>query len=183
MLALFVFFAVIDFTDESHENWSSRSEAVTMSVYALEDSAMSIQGRISVLWGAATLLYLYGDVIAFYSPGGLQRMLDGNMGPWPVTPVLLLGVAIMMSAPAVMVALTVLLKPVASRWLNVVMGAAYTAIMLFTMVGAWRSDSYFYLYLGAVEVVLTLLVVWYALTWPRQPLLKTAWSPPAEVAR
>jgi hypothetical protein len=32
----------------------------------------------------------------------------------------LLGVAILMSAPGVMVALTVLLKPVASRWLNVV---------------------------------------------------------------
>jgi len=109
-------------------------------------------------------------------------MLDGNMGAWPVTPILLLGVAILMSAPAVMVALTVLLKPVASRWLNVVMGAAYTAIMLFTMIGAWKFDGYFYIYLGVVEVVLTSLVVWYALTWPRQPLVNTAWHPPAGLA-
>jgi Family of unknown function (DUF6326) len=135
---------------------------------ALDDSAVSIKARIALLWGSATLLYLYGDVIAFYSPGGLQRMLDGKMGPWPVTPVLLLGVAILMSTPAVMVALTVVLKPVASRWLNVVMGAAYTAIMLFTMIGAWKFGGYFYIYLGIVEVVLTLLVVWYALTWPRE---------------
>jgi hypothetical protein len=143
---------------------------------------MSVKARISVLWGSATLLYIYGDVIGFYSPGGLQRMLDGKMGPWPVTPNLLLGVAIMMSAPAVMVALTVLLKPVASRWLNVVMGAAYTAIMLFTMFGALKFDGYFYVYLGVVEVALTSLVVWYALTWPRQPLVKTAWFPPDAVA-
>ena len=134
----------------------------------MDDSALSIKARISVLWGAATLLYLYGDVIAFYDPGGLQRMLDGNMGPWRVTPVLLLVVAILMSAPAVMVALTVLLKPVASRWLNVGMGAAYTAIMLFTMIDAWTFGSYFYVYLGVVEVALTVLVVWYAPTWPRQ---------------
>jgi Family of unknown function (DUF6326) len=152
----------------------TRAKDHVRSLNVLDDSAMSVKARISVLWGAATLLYLYGDVIAFYSPGGLQRMLDGKMGPWPVTPILLLGVAILMSAPAVMVALTVLLKPVASRWLNVVMGAAYTAIMLFTMIAAWKSDSYFYIYLGVVEVVLTLLVVWYALTWPRQPLMKTA---------
>jgi hypothetical protein len=130
---------------------------------------MFIKARISVLWVRATLLYLYGDVIAFYVPGGVQRMLDGKMGPWPVTPTLLLGVAILMSAPGVMVALTVLLKPVASRWLNVVMGAAYTLIMLVTMIGAWGFGGYFYIYLGVVEVVLTSLVVWYALTWPTQP--------------
>jgi hypothetical protein len=121
-----------------------------MSVHALDvldDSPMSIKARIAVLWGSATLLYLYGDVIAFYSPGGLQRMLDGKMGPWPVTPTLLLGVAILMSAPAVMVALTVLLKPVFNRWLNVVMGAVYTSIMLFTMIEAVEIRLPFYLYL------------------------------------
>ena len=104
-------------------------------------------------------------------------MLDGKMGPWPVTPTLLLGVAILMSAPAVMVALTVLLKPVLNRWLNVVMGAAYTAIMPFTMIDAVTFGFHFYLYLGVVEVFLTLLIVWYALTWPRQPLEPLPTSP------
>jgi hypothetical protein len=74
-----------------------------------------------------------------------------------------------MSTPAVMAALTVLLKPVASRWLNLVVGSLYTALILFTMIDAWRFDYYFYIYLGVVEVVVTLLVVWYALTWPREP--------------
>jgi len=148
-----------------------------MSVHALnalDDSAMSIKARIAVLWGSATLLYLYGDVIAFYNPGGLQRMLDGKMGPWPVTPTLLLGVAILMSAPAVMVALTVLLKPVFNRWLNVVMGAVYTAIMLYTMIDAVKFGFHFYIYLGVVEVLLTLLIVWCALTWPRQTACPTS---------
>ena len=148
-----------------------------MSVHALnvlDNSVMSVRARIAALWASATLLYIYGDVIAFYSPGGLQRMLDGKMGPLPVTPTLLLGVAILMSAPAVMVALTAVLKPVLNRWLNVVMGAAYTAVMLFTMIDAVKSGIHFYLYLGVVEVLLTLLIVWWALTWPRQPLVKTA---------
>jgi hypothetical protein len=127
-----------------------------------------LKARISVLWVSATLLYLYGDVIAFYVPGGLQRIIDGKLGNWTVTPTWLLGVAVLMSTPSVMAALTLLLKPVASRWLNVVMGSAYTVLILFTMIDAWKSGSYFYIYLGVVEVVLTSLVVWYALRWQRQ---------------
>jgi hypothetical protein len=130
------------------------------------DAALSVKARISALWVGATLCYLYGDVIAFYVPGALQRMLDGKMGLWTVTPTVLLGVAVLMSTPAVMAAVTVLLKPVASRWLNVVMGSAWTALILFTLIDAWKNGSYFYLYLGVVEAVLTSLVVWYALRWP-----------------
>ena len=137
------------------------------SMLPLDDSVGSIKVRISALWVAATLCYLYGDVIAFYVPGGLQKMLDGKMGPWAATPSVLLGVAVLMSAPALMVALTFLLKPVASRWLNIAMGSAYSALMLFTMIDAWRLGAYFYIYLGVVEAFLTLLVVWYALRWPR----------------
>jgi len=148
---------------------ATRAQEHVRSMNALDDSPVSIKARIAALWVSATLLYLYGDVIAFYVPRGLQRMLDGKMGPWPVTPSLLLGVAVLMSTPAVMVTLTVLLKPVASRWLNVVMGSAYSALILFTMIDAWKFGSYFYIYLGLVEVILTSLVVWYALTWPRQP--------------
>ena len=42
--------------------------------------------------------------------------------------------------------------------------------MLFTMIDAWKLGFHFYVYLGVVEALLTLLIVWYALTWPRQPL-------------
>ena len=68
-----------------------------------------------------------------------------------------------------LVALTVSLKPVASRWLNVGMGDAFMALILFTMIDAWKFGYYFYIYLGVVEVLLTLLFVSYALRRPRQP--------------
>jgi hypothetical protein len=147
---------------------ATRANEHARSLNALDNSAMSIRARIVVLWVSATLLYLYGDVIGFYVPGGLQRIIDGKLGNWTVTPSWLLGVAVVMSTPAVMAALTVLLKPVASRWLNGVVGSLYTALILFTMIDAWKFGYYFYIYLGVVEVVLTLLVVWYALTWPKQ---------------
>jgi len=160
----------------------TRATEHVRSMNVLDVSSVSIKARIAVLWVSATLCYLYGDVIAFYVPGALQKMIDGKLGEWTVTPNWLLGVGVLMSLPAVMVALTVLLKPVVSRWLNVVVGAAMTALILFTMIDAWKFGFYFYIYLGVVEVALTSLVVWYALTWPRQPVVKTAWYPPAAVA-
>jgi Family of unknown function (DUF6326) len=138
------------------------------SANVLENSTVHVKAKISALWVSVMFCYAYGDLTAFYVPGALQRIMTGKMGPWPATPKLLLGVAVFMSIPALMIALALLLRPAASRWLNVVMGSAYTALILFTMIDAWKLGSYFYIYLGVVEVVLTSLVVWYALSWPRQ---------------
>ena len=134
----------------------------------LDDVKIHVKAKISALWASATLSYLYGDVIGFYSPGGLQKMMDGKMGSWQTTQGLLLGVSVVMAFPAVMVVLSLILRAPLSRWLNVAVGLVYTVIMLGTMVGAWGYGFYFYLYLGVVEVTLTSLIVWYALTWPRQ---------------
>lgn len=54
------------------------------------------------------------------------------------------------------------LSPVLNRWLNLVFGVAYTAIILITMWG-WR----FLVFYGVIEISLTSLVVWYAWKWPK----------------
>ena len=71
----------------------------------------------------------------------------------------------------------------AVRRLGIGLGLSGIAvIMRFTMIDAWKFGFHFYIYLGVVEVLPTLLIVWYELTWPRPPLVKTAWYPPAAVA-
>ena len=128
----------------------TRATEHVRSMNVLDVSTVSIKTRIAVLWVSATLCYLYGDVIAFYGPGALQKMIDGKLGEWTVTPNWLLGVGVLMSLPAVMVALTVLLKPVVSRWLNVVVGAAMTGASLSFISrigrvgGRWLSKRFFW---------------------------------------
>ena len=129
----------------------------------LDDVEVPVRYKLSALWASVTLCYLYGDYFGLYRPGTLQHMLDGKMGPLgPATQGVLLGTAAMMAIPSLMVFLSVGLPARASRWLNVVFGVVFTAIMLLTMPGAWH----FYLFLGAIEVVLTMLVVWIAWRWP-----------------
>lgn len=120
---------------------------------------------LSVLWVSVTLCYLYGDYFGLYVPGKIQQLLDGRMGPLgAVTQQVLLGTATMMAIPSLLVVLSLVLAPQVSRWLNIVAGVAFSAIMLLTMPGAWS----FYHLLGVIEVALTVSIVWKAWTWPRR---------------
>jgi len=111
--------------------------------------------------------YVYGDYFELYIPGKLQGMLQGQMAPLgPVTQGVLMGTAILMAVPSLMIFLSIALPPAFSRWLNIVTGLFYAGIMLLIAVnGGWA----FYVFFALVEVALTALVVWSAWAWPRQP--------------
>jgi hypothetical protein len=132
--------------------------------HALDDPKVNVKILISALWASVMFCYVYGDYFGLYAPGKIGEMSAGKIGPLgPATQGVLVGVAAMMAMPAVMVFLSLVLKPIVNRGLNIVLGAAYTAIMLMTMRGAWT----FYVFLGVIEVVLTALIVWHAWKWPR----------------
>ncbi len=131
---------------------------------ALDDIKIHVKIKLSALWAAVMFCYLYGDHFRLFQQGELQRMLEGKMWSLPVTQELLLGTSILMAIPGVMVFLSLALKPNLNRRVNIILGVTYTAIMLITMPGAWA----FYIFLGIVEVVLTVLIVWYAWGWPKQ---------------
>ena len=131
---------------------------------ALDDIKVHVRLKLSALWTSVMFCYIYADYFGLYVPGKLQGMLAGKMAPLgQVTQGVLVGTSVMLAIPAVMIFLSLALKPGLSRWLNIVFGALYTAIILITM---W--DWAFYIFYGIIEVVLTSLVVWYALKWPRR---------------
>ena len=108
------------------------------------------------------------DIVGFYRPGMLKEIVAGNMGPLgPVTQGLLLGVAIFMAISAVMVFLSLTLKPDLNRIVNLIFGIVYTfAILLTMLMGPWAC----YIFLGIIEVWLTSMIVWYAWKFPEAKL-------------
>lgn len=130
----------------------------------LHDPPLSPRLRLAGLWTSLMFCYVYGDYFGLYVPGKLGGMLAGKMEPLgAVTQGVLLGTSAMMAIPALMVCAVLLLPAAAARWISVLFGLVYTAIMLLTMPGAWQ----FYLFLGAIEVLLSLGIVWSAWRWPR----------------
>jgi hypothetical protein len=131
----------------------------------LEDQKVNVKTKLSALWASVMFCYVYGDYFGLYGNGKLAEMMEGKIGPLgEATQGVLVGVSAMMAIPSAMVFLSLAMPPVLNRWLNLLLGLAYTAIMLMTMRGA----PTFYVFMGVIEVLLTVLIVWHAWTWPRR---------------
>jgi len=135
----------------------------------MNDAPIDVRIKLSAIWASVMSCYIYADYFGLYVPGTLKKMLAGRMGPLgPTTQGVLLGTSLMLAIPAVMIFLSVALKPVLIRWLNIVFGVVYTVIILITMWG-WA----FYIFYGVIEVTLTSLAVWYAWRWPTRSAPRT----------
>jgi len=120
---------------------------------------------LALAWASLMFLYIYNDYFSMYLPGVITNMSSGRMGPLgPATPRVLVGVSILLAIPALMILLSVALPAPASRSLNIVFGVTYTIVEVLTFLG----PELFYRIVVALEIALTLFIVWCALRWPRQ---------------
>jgi hypothetical protein len=126
-------------------------------------SEFQVRMTIAALWVSAMMCYVYADLIAFFDPGTLQAIQAGQMGAWKTTPALLLGAAVILSIPSLMISVTLIARPALARWLNIVMGVLHALIAVAQIAGAWAPRTYYYMYFGVIEFVLTLLIAWHAL--------------------
>lgn len=137
--------------------------------YNFESSGIPLQIKLSILWISVTLMYLYGDYFELYVPEKTEDLVSGDH--LLNSPVKLFVAASLLAIPALMVALSSLVKPEISRLLNIVFGLVFTAIMLLialTNIEPWRS---FYVLYAVIESAITSLIVWYAFKWPKQRTL------------
>ena len=137
----------------------------TKKITKTEDVKISVKMKLSALWIAMMLLYIYADILSLFRPGQIKEIMEGLMGPFPVTQASLLVASTLMILPAVMVFLSLTWKPEVARWANITLGVLYTAVNVSNLIGeTWA----YYIFFGIVEIVLTVLIVWYAWNWPKQ---------------
>ena len=131
-------------------------------VTALEDRKIDIRIKLSALWVALMLLYIYCDILSLFRPGQLSEMMAGRMGPFPVTQGSLLISSILMMIPAGMVVLSLTLRPQVARWANILLGLLYVVVNISNLIGeTWI----YYLSFAVLEIAVTLLIVWNAWKW------------------
>ncbi len=132
----------------------------------LEDFKVNTKTKLSVLWTSVTLCYLYGDYFELYVPQKIEGLINGeNLLDNPTK---LFGASVLLAIPALMVMLSLLLKPKISRWLNIIFGIFFTGIMVLIACTNTKSWYTFYVFLAIVESLVTLQIVWYAWKWPKQ---------------
>lgn len=134
----------------------------------LEDLKVNIKIKLSALWASVTLCYLYGDYFELYVPLKTAGLLSGKN--LLNSPQKLLIATVLLAIPAVMVFLSLILKPAINRLLNIILGFLFTVIMLLiasTSLVPWKS---FYVFLALVESTITATIIIFACKWPKQNL-------------
>ena len=132
----------------------------------LLDMKVNLKIKLSALWVTLMFFYLYRDVLGFMEPGHVEELITGELGGVQMTSAILLGSAILMAIPSVMVFLSLTLKAPVNRWVNIILGILHLVLLGSTLcVGA---ISTLYIFYVIVEAVLIALIVWTAWKWPKQ---------------
>ena len=120
-----------------------------------------VQIKLSALWVATMLTYLLGDVLRIFS-GDFKAGEMGSTGGMKLTQPMMLGIAVLMVIPIVMVFLTLVLGNPANRWANIILAVFF---FIFNLIGLPTYPSAYDKFLIAVSLVFNALTVWYAWNW------------------
>jgi hypothetical protein len=130
----------------------------------LEDQRIPVRVKLAAAWTSLMFLIIYIDYFHLYMPGSLEDLLAGKVFVFDITQVFLLTGLAIVTIPALMIFLSVALSAKVNRWTNIIVAAGYIPFILFNLAGA----AWMHMVVGAfVEVVLLLLIIRYAWTWPR----------------
>jgi hypothetical protein len=113
---------------------------------------------LSALWAALMLTYLLGDVLRIFS-GDFK---PGEIGGVKMTQQMVLGIAVVMVIPIIMVFLTLILDHPVNRWANIVIAIFFFG---FNLIGLPTYPSAYDKFLIVVGLVFNVLTVGYAWNW------------------
>ena len=113
---------------------------------------------LSALWVALMLTYLLGDVLRIFGGDFKAGEIEGKK----LTHKMLLGIAILMVIPIVMVFLSLTLEYSVNRWANIIVAIFFLA---FNLIGLPTYPSAYDKFLIIVGLGFNVLTVWYAWNW------------------
>ena len=132
----------------------------------LENFEVNIKIKLAGLWTAATFCYLYGDYFELYTPDKVESLISGENVL--ESPMMLFIASIIMAIPPLMIFLSLVLKPMINKWLNIIFGFLFTVMKVLIAVGSLTPWYTFYVFLAIVEAILTFMIVLNAFKWPKQ---------------
>jgi hypothetical protein len=132
----------------------------------LKDFDVNIKIKLAALWVSATFCYIYGDYFQLYTPDKVESLISGNNAL--DSPMKLFFASLTMVIPSLMIFLSIVLKPLINKWLNIIFGTLFTAMMILIAVISITPWYTFYVFLAIIEAIITFMIVWNAFKWPKQ---------------
>ena len=132
----------------------------------LVDEKINVKIKLSALWVTLMLFYIYADILGFYSPGIIEKVMLGEIGGIQITEGFLVLMAGWMAIPSIMVFLSLVLKANINRWVNILLAVVSIVVLGATFFVGELSARY--MLHAIVEGVFIALILWYAWRWPKQ---------------
>lgn len=137
----------------------------------LVNYTINIRTKLAFLWATIMSLYIYADFFSLMTPNKIKRMMDLETPLGATTPAMLIGFSILLIIPALMLPVSILLRPILSKWLNIIIGFLYAAISVLIIISDINSEwmAFFVLY-QIIELFIFLIIIMLAWKWPREKL-------------
>ena len=118
--------------------------------------------KFSTLWIVIMFNMAFADILSLNIPGTHEELV-AFAGDTPITQ-LMLGGAIMLEIPILMIFLSRVLKSKANRWANIIASIITIAFVVGAEIGNSAVNPH-YLFIGTVEVACMLFIIWTASKW------------------
>lgn len=119
---------------------------------------------LSILWIFVTVNYIFCDVLSIMESGFFNDLMTGAE---ELTEGFLLGTAILMEIPFIMIVLSRVLRYRANRWANVIVGFVMVVVQILSIF-MQGGPTLHYIFYSIVEIAGLLLIIWYAMKWSQQ---------------
>ena len=138
---------------------------VTTATRQFRDTPVDVKLVLCALWIAMLFVFAYVDIFASLRADVLNASLDGKVATtgFTINQVFLAITLIYILIPALMVVLSLVLRPRVNRIVNVVVSLVY----IITIIGAAIGETWAFYFIGsAVEVILLAAIARTAWRWP-----------------
>ena len=138
----------------------------TTTTRQLQDAPIDVKLVLSALWIAMLFVFAYVDIFGFFRADVLQAALDGEVAATgiAVNQAFLIATLVYILLPALMVVLSLTVKPRLNRMLNLVVSLVYAVTIIASCIG----ETWVYYLLGSlIEVALLGTIALTAWRWPR----------------
>lgn len=123
---------------------------------------IDVRLRIAALWTATMLIFAYVDLFSFYRPDVRADIEAGKVFAFDIGEPFLFFATLYVIIPALMIYLSLVLRPTLNRRLNIGLAAVYVVTILGGAVGEWN----YYILGSVVEAALLACVIRHAWSWP-----------------
>lgn len=135
---------------------------------SLLDYKINIKIKVASLWTSLMFLYIYADYFRLMTPNKLENIMNLQTPMGTTTPNLLVIFSVILIIPALMIFLSIFLKPELNKWLNILISFLYAIISILIINSSIGNEwQMFFVIFNIIELLILIFIISLVWRWPK----------------